>query len=73
LLKNENQFKFWRTPGEPLVYAYEVWCYLNLYSVARNFGVSFIFDLLNFNSEASATAIVFLDKVKLELLSRVWV
>jgi len=46
-LKDGSEFQFWRAQREAmeaLIYVYEVCRYHNLYSLARNFGVSLIFD-----------------------------
>jgi type III restriction enzyme len=46
-LKDGSEFKFWRAQREAieaLIYVYEVCRYHNLYSLARNFGVSLTFD-----------------------------
>lgn len=46
-LRDGSEFKFWRAQREAieaLIYVYEVCRYHNLYSLARNFGVSLIFD-----------------------------
>jgi len=46
-LKDGSEFTFWRAQREAieaLIYVYEVCRYHNLYSLARNFGISLIFD-----------------------------
>ena len=46
-LKDGSEFKFWRAQREAieaLIYVYEVCRYHNLYSLARNFGISLTFD-----------------------------
>jgi len=46
-LTDRSEFKFWRAQREAieaLIYVYEVCRYHNLYSLARNFGVSLTFD-----------------------------
>ena len=46
-LKDGSEFQFWRAQREAieaLIYVYEVCRYHNLYSLARNFGVSLTFD-----------------------------
>jgi len=46
-LRDGNEFRFWRAQREAieaLIYVYEVCRYHNLYSLARNFGVSLTFD-----------------------------
>jgi len=46
-LRDGSEFRFWRAQQEAieaLIYVYEVCRYYNLYSLARNLGVSLVFD-----------------------------